>query len=167
MKRVGLIVSVLILIVALTYLNNGISRNTRPDDDDAPPQKTQAQNPPPAKPPTRTLTNPPPPEERAGAATAPYKISVGWQFDAANQADSTALVQALGAVQQFAAIHKNTSVEIVNTDVPLEQRSPSARSVKSEGIAVNQRPLVGLTGNPGEGAVTPANITGALNAVVH
>ena len=137
------------------------------DDDDAnkqaqsQPQKPAA--PPPSKPGTKTTI---PPEGTIGnPATAKYKITVGWEYDAANQAKPEALNQALGAVVQFVNAQKGAAAaEIVDLDVPAAERSPAARAVTNLGVAVNGKPVPGLTANPGEGGTTAANIPGALQA---
>ena len=166
MRQLGLIVGVLVLIGALVMLNNGIGKNAPPDPgDDAPPQtQSQTQKPSPsAAPPASKATVPASEEAEGNPATAKYQITVGWAYDAANQAHPAALAQALDAVRQFAQNHpRAVSVEMADVDVPLEQRSPAARTVAGQGVYVNGKPLPGLTDNPGEGQATPAHISEAL-----
>ena len=110
-----------------------------------------------------------PPEGTIGnPATAKYKITVGWDYDAANQAKPEALTQALGTVVKFVNAHNGSAAaEIVDLDIPSQQRSPEARTVTHLGVSVNGSQVPGLSDNPGEGNTTAANISGSLQSIVH
>ena len=167
MRQFSLIAGVLVLVVALVLLNKGIGRNAQPDDDDAN-QQTHSQPQKPAAPPlsAQSAKTSIPPEGTIGnPATAKYKITVGWEYDAANQAKPEALTEALAAVAKFVNAQQGTAAaEIADMDVPAAQRSPAAQAVTNLGIAVNGKPVPGLATNMGEGSATAANIPGALQA---
>jgi hypothetical protein len=165
MKKMVLFVVLLVLIGIMIFLNRGISVN----DQTAPsaPQATA----PTKKPATATpaaMTPPLPPVQVIGnPATAHNKITVGWEYDTANQANRQALNNALQAVIEFAQHHKNTSAVIVDVDIPYESRIPPARVVKGVGVLLNGRPLKGLQDNPGEGSTVAPAMSGALYTLIH
>ena len=115
--------------MALALLNKGIGKNAQPDTDDddgnkqaqSQPQKPAA--PPPSAPGAKASI---PPEGTIGnMATAKYKITVGWQYDPANQAKPEALTQALGAVVQFVNAQKGSAAaEIADLDMPAHSELP-------------------------------------------
>ena len=168
MRQVGLIAGVLLLIAALALLNNGIGKNAQPDDDDDSGKQAQAKKAPPPPAPASGAQDAIPPEQTVGnSTTAKYHVTVGWVYDAHNQAAPAALSHALDAVRQIALAHTNTvAAEIVNLDVPAEARSPAARAVGTLGVTVNGSPLNGMTDNPGEGKTTDSAIAAGLNAAI-
>ena len=156
MRRVGLIAGVLVLVGALAFLNNGIRKNA-PSEHDEDQASAQPQHPQSAQAPA----TPPPPEEIIGSpSAAKYKVTVGWVYDAATQANPAALAQTLDVARKFAMAHKNkVSLVTADLDVPPEERSPAARAVTQQGFTLNGKPLAGQTDNPGEGTIMPEEIT--------
>lgn len=159
MKRIAPIIGVVLLIIVLVLVNRGISKSAHPDDDDdaAPASQPAApakQTPPPA--PVAGATTDLPAETTVGdPSKAKYKITVGWVYDDANQANPQSLRDALQAVQQVVQSSGGTaSAEIVDLDVPADDLSPLAGSVPGIGVALNGQPV--SAANPGEtGAAAP------------
>lgn len=162
MKRFIPVLIVLLLIVALIFVNKGISKTAHPDDDD---DDSSSQSSSSAKPATPAPTPASAPGAATGdslqseqtvgnPATAKYKITVGWIYDEAMQPNPQALIAALQAVRDDAE-HSNgaVSAEIVDLDVPASDLSPAAASVTDLGVMVNGKPI-GLPINPGEGMLT-------------
>lgn len=169
MKRFAPILGILVLIGLLALLNKGMNKNAGRDNDDAPPRPAAAKV-------TTTAQDPLPSEITLGdAATAQYKVTVGWVYDRTNQPDPAALAQVIDAVKQsVAASGGRLSAEIVNLDVPPDELSPQAQAVTELGVAINDGPRVSgerdeapLTGNPGEGAVSAAAIKAYLAGIVN
>lgn len=175
MKRFAPILGILVLIGLLALLNKGMNKNAARDNDDAPAEPAAA-SPRPAAKITTTAQDPLPSEITLGnAATAQYKVTMGWVYDRTNQPDPAALAQAIDAVKQgVAASGGRLSAEIVNLDVPPDELSPRAQAVTELGVAINDGPRVSvegkeipLTGNPGEGAVSAAAIKAALASILN
>lgn len=171
MKRFVPIIAILVLVGMLALLTRTINKSAGSDEDRPPPPAATKAPAPPALP---SAADPLPPEITLGnPATAQDKVTMGWVYDSANQADPTALAQAIDAVKQRAAASGGkVSAEIVNLDVPGDELSPQAQSVTGLGVAINGEAgaMVGdkeiaLAGNPGEGSVTAANIGAALDGM--
>lgn len=174
MKRFAPILGILVLIGLLALLNKGMNKNGARDNDDAPAEPAAA-SPRPATKITTTAQDPLPSEITLGnAATAQYKVTVGWVYDRTNQPDPAVVAQAIDAVKQgVAASGGRLSAEIVNLDVPPDELSPQAQAVTELGVAISDGPRVSvegkeipLTGNPGEGAVSAAAIKAYLAGIV-
>ena len=170
MKRLGIIGIIALLVAALIFLNHSMSQNASPapgDDDDQ-----QAAQPVKAKPvvaPTvESLKGTPlPPEETVNdPSRAKFHIGVGWAYDAQNQSHTAAaLTQSLSTIRQFVQSSRGAaSAEIVNIDVPSEDRSPAAQAVTDLGVTVNGK--VVIPGNLSDLHMTPAQIGSALEAAI-
>lgn len=153
MNRLFLMIGVAIAIVALLFLGQGIKKASPSDEDlrkeQADAQKAQTPPPPPApaakpvapgKQATPTLSA----EEVVGnPATARHHILVGWVYDENNQAKPQTLTVPLEAIRDFVQRSKGiASAEIVNLDVPAEDRTPAARTVTDLGIVEDGRAVV-------------------------
>lgn len=154
MNRLFLIVGVCIAIIALMFLSQGIRKASPTDEDlqqqaqkDA--QKTAPQAAPPAPKPTApekpsvvTLTLPA--EETVGIpAAAKHHILVGWVYDQDNQAKPEMLTVPLQAIRDYVQRSSgSSSAEIVNLDVPVEDRSPAAQTVTDLGVVEDGRAVV-------------------------
>lgn len=176
MKRFAPLLGILVLIGLLALLNKDMNKNAGRDNDDAPPDPAAASPRPAATKITTTAQDPLPSEITLGnAATAQYKVTVGWVYDRTNQPDPAALAQAIDTVKQgVAASGGRLSAEIVNLDMPPDELSPQAQAVTELGVAINDGPRVSgerdmapLTGNLGEGAVSAAAIKAALASILN
>lgn len=146
MNRLFVIAGLVILVVALVFINQGINKAGRPDhdDDDASPPAAQSA---PAKTPVKlppTATNDLPAEQTVGnPATAKHKITVGWSYNEANQQKPETLAGPIKAIQDYAQkTGGSVSAVIVNTDVPASDRSPAAQAVTGDGVFVDGKPIV-------------------------
>jgi len=169
MNRLFLIVGVGIAIVALLLLNEGIKKAAPTDEDlqKQAQQESQKAAPPPAPKPsapvkTATVTPNLPAEETVGdPATAKHHIQVGWVYDEANQANPQTLTLPLQAVRDYVQGSGGmSSAEIVNLDVPAEDRSPAAQGVMELGIIVDGKPVI--TDNLSSKPLRPQQITQML-----
>ena len=171
MNRLFLMIGVGIAIVALLFLSQGIKKASPTDEDlqkqaqeaaqkNAPPTPPSA---PPAKVPSAADAQPP--EESLGdPATAKYHIFVGWVYDEANQAHPESLETPLQVVRDFVAKSQGKlSAEIVNLDVPVEDRSPAAQKVTELGVNIEGHKII--TENPSSRPTNSATITGELSHV--
>ena len=169
MNRLFLMIGVGIAIVALLFLSQGIKKASPTDEDlqkqaqeaaqkNAPPTPPSA---PPAKIPSAADAQPP--EEALGdPATAKYHIFVGWVYDEANQAHPESLETPLQVVRGFVAKSQGKlSAEIVNLDVPVEDRSPAAQKVTELGVNIEGHKII--TENPSSRPTNSATITGELS----
>jgi len=150
MKRLAPVSAAIMLLFALAFVKHSLDKAAPGEHDED--ETRAAQSSPAAAPsdPGGLL-----PEEFVGAAGAQYKITVGWVYDEANQPNTRALQDALGAVRRRARNSNGAaSAQIVNVDVPPEDRSQGARAVTDVGIFVNGASRPELTGNPGEGGLT-------------
>lgn len=163
MNRLFVIAGLVILVVALVFINQGINKAGQPDhDDDAPPPAAQSA---PAKAPTKlpaTATADLPAEQTVGnPATAKHKIVVGWSYNEANQQKPDTLAGPIKAIQDYAQkTGGSVSAVIVNTDVPASDRSPAAQAVTSNGIFVDGKPVV----KGDVSAAAPQQVLGAVQA---
>ncbi len=172
MNRVFALIGVGIAIAALAFLSQGIKKNAPTDEDlqkQAQAEQTAAQN---AAPPAARTTQPPAstvltstlPAEIADGnpASAKHHIQVGWVYDEANQANPNTLTVPLQAVRDFVQRSSGAvSSEIVNLDVPAEDRTPAAQSVSQMGIAVDGKPV--LTENLSDKPLSSQQITQMLS----
>jgi hypothetical protein len=173
MNRLYLIAGVLILIVALVFLSQGIKKASPTDEElqqqaqqDA--QKVQKKAPPAPVPvkPALTASSVLPAEEMVGnPATAQHHIQVGWIYDEADQKSPEILTGPLGVIRDY--VNKSggaDSAEIVDLDVPTEDRPPAAQAVTDLGVSVDGNPV--LPGNFSEMHVKAPDITKALDAAM-
>jgi hypothetical protein len=166
MNRLFIIAGLIILVVALVFLGQGVKNSGLPDDDDdhqqAPPaQAAPAQAPAKQTPGASGAPSPPLPAEQTlgNPATAKHHITVGWVYTDANQHNPQSLTVPIQAVRDYVQKSGGTvSAQIVNVDVPAEDRSPAAKSVAGSGIYVDGKPLI-----PGDvSRIPPQAIAGAL-----
>ncbi len=151
MKRLLVIVALVLLGGALVFLNQGVRRSALPDrDEDEQAQQAAATAAPKSDTAPTDLKGVLPPEETVGnPADAAHHIEVGWVYDEANQQKPETLNVPLQAIRDY--INHSGGVaaaEIVNLDVPAEDRTPAAQAVTALGIRVDGKPLV--TGNVSE-----------------
>ncbi len=165
MRRFLPILGVVILVMLLVLVNRGINRVAKPDTDDDDAAKSQQTSP--AKPTAAGGSVPaapsgPPPEITVGSpATAKYRVTVGWVYDEANQANPQALQDALQTVQTIVQGSKGAaSAEIVDVDLPTDVLSPSAAGVSGVGVAVNGQSVEDI--DPGEPGATAKDLAAAL-----
>ena len=163
MNRLFVIAGLVILVVALVFINRGINKAGQPDhDDDAPPPAAQ---PAPAKTPAKlpaTATSDLPAEQTVGSpATAKHKITVGWSYNEANQQKPDTLAGPIKAIQDYTQkTGGSVSAVIVNTDVPASDRSPAAQAVTGNGVFVDGKPVI-----KGDVSQTPPQqVLGAVQA---
>jgi len=169
MNRLFLMIGVGIAIVALLFLSQGIKKASPTDEDlqkqaqeaaqkNAPPTPPSA---PPAKVPSASDAQPA--EEALGdPASAKYHISVGWVYDDANQAHPETLEAPLQAVRDFVAKSQGkVSAEIVNLDVPAEDRSPAGQKVSELGVNIDGHEVI--NDNPSSRPTNAAAITAELS----
>lgn len=176
MNRLFLIAGVAILIAALAFLNQGIKKAS-PTDADLQQQaqeqqekaneahgKTAADTKAPTGSQPSPMTEALPAEETVGdPAKAAHHIQVGWVYDEENQASPQILAGPLQVIRDYVKNSKGTaSAEIVNLDVPAEDRSPAAQTVADLGVSVDGNPV--LVGSFSEMRVTVPEITKALDA---
>lgn len=145
MNRLFVGAALVILIVALVFINQGVKKSGTPDhDEDAPPPRSA---PVAQKPAIKVLGMAStaadlPAEQRVGnPAAARHKIVVGWSYNAANQQKPETLAVPLKAIRDYAQ-QSGSSVVIVNTDVPVSDRSPGAQVVTKNGVFVDGKPVI-------------------------
>ncbi len=169
MNRLFVIAGLVILVVALVFINQGVNKAGQPDhDEDAPPPI--AKSAPTTKvPATKVPGMTPaaggdqlPAEQTVGdPATAKHKVVVGWSYNEASQQKPDTLAAPIKAVQEYAQKTGGTvSVEIVNTDVPVSDRSPAAQAVTKNGVFVDGKPVV----SGDVSAAPPQKVVGAVQA---
>jgi hypothetical protein len=165
MKR-GLIVAGLVLLAAaLVFFNQGLKKSAVSDEDEKPAQaQSQAQKMPSTPVDLKAIL---PPEETVGnPATAKHHIQVGWVYEEAYYRYPESLVTPIQAVRDFVKNSGGTvSAEIVDIDVPLEDRSPAARAVTDLGLHVDDQYLYG--GNLSATPLPPEQIMQALNSAIN
>lgn len=156
MKRILPFVIVAALIIALVYVNRGINRTDGVTSAAA--QNAAKAAPPPSAPAASADSDILQPEQTIGnPAAAKTKITVGWIYDETTQPNSTSLIAALKAVEDFAQRSSGAvSAEIVDLDVPPTDRSPESAGLTSLGIQLNGK-QIGPSVNPGTAGLT-ANI---------
>lgn len=145
MNRLLVGVGLVALIAALVFLNQGVKKSAVPEqDEDAPQSQTKVPTTPvnaaAALPAEETVGNP---------ATAKHHITVGWIYTEASYSHPEGLAVPLQAVRDVVKNSGGTaSAEIVDMDVPAEDRSPAARAVTALGLSVDGKVL--FDGNPGD-----------------
>lgn len=139
MKRGLLIAGLIFLAAALVFLNQGVKKSAVSDhDEDEQAQKTQQTQ----TPPTDPNTVPAPEEAIGDPATATHHIEAGWVYDEGNQQKPETLTVPIQKIREY--VRKSAgiaSAEIVNLDVPVEDRAPAARAVTALGVRVDGRPI--------------------------
>jgi len=169
------IIVVALLGFALFKLNTGMAQNAQPDHDDDAAQTQQDTSKKPAA--------PPPPSSTPGQAGAPataaapdevvvgdpskakYKITAGWSYNSANQSNSQQLTSTIDELRKVAkSSNGQVSVQIVDVDVPQDQRSPNTRSIQDVGINVNGKPV--SNDNLGEGNSAPQAVSSGIGTMV-
>ncbi len=149
MNRLFVVAGLVILVVALVFLNQGIKKTGLPDHDEdaAPPPAAAKTAPPPA---TKVPGMTPgtasadlPAEQTVGnPAAAKHRITVGWAYTDTSQQKPETLKAPLAAIQSYAQKTGGAvSAEIVNTDVPVSDRSPAARTIAAPGVYVDGKPV--------------------------
>lgn len=141
MKRVFLIVGLVLLGGALVFFNQGVKKSATPDhDEDGNAPQAQAQKSPSAPGASSAAL---PPEEAVGdPATATHHITVGWVYDEMNQQKPETLTVPIEMVRDLVGQSAGiASAEIVNLDIPVEDRSPAAQAVTELGVRVDGNPL--------------------------
>ncbi len=165
MKRWLVFAGIIVLAAALVFFNQGLKKSAAPDEDEQAPQ-TQTQKPAPA-PATVDPNSVLPPEETAGnPATAKHHIEVGWVYDEGSQLKPETLNDSIQAVRDFVRQSAGVaSAEIVDLDVPREDRSPAARTVTNLGIKMDGQSLYSgnLSEMPGGAKIVYGALTGAIN----
>ncbi len=163
MKRLLIVVGLIVLAAALVFLNQGLKKSAVPDkDEDQQAQQSKAAAP---SVPTDSAAVLPPEETVGDPAAAKHHIEVGWVYNEANQQKPEALSTPLQAIRDYIT-HSGESVsaEIVDLDVPVEDRSPAAQSVTSLGVRMDGRTLFG--GNLSDTPSSSTMIAGQLNAAI-
>lgn len=161
MKRVLIIAGLVFLAATLVFLNQGLKKSAVPDHDEEQ-QAQQAKAPtPPAPVDPKTV---PASEETVGdPKTARHHIEAGWVYDEGNQQKPETLTVALQEIREYVGKSGGiASAEIVNLDVPVEDRSPAARTVTELGIFVDGKPI--STGNISSVPFPGDHLIGALQA---
>lgn len=87
---------------------------------------------------------------------------MGWIYDEANQKKPETLTVPLQAIRDYVQHSGGAmSAEIVDLDIPLEDRSPAAQAVTELGIQMN-----GQTIHQGNLSQSPQQVPQALSAVM-
>lgn len=163
MKRLLIVVGLIVLAAALVFLNQGLKKSAVPDkDEDQQAQQSKAAAPSVPADPAAVLA----PEETVGdPASAKHHIEVGWVYNEANQRKLETLSTPLQTIRDYIT-HSGQSVsaEIVDLDVPVEDRSPAAQAVTHLGVRVDGISLFG--GNMSDTPSSPTMIAGQLNTVI-
>ena len=133
-----------VLVGALVFLNQGVKKAAVPEhDEEAAAQAKKAPTTPVKA--DAVLAS----EETVGDPAAKHHITVGWIYTYATFSHPEGLAVPLQAVRD---VVKNSggiaSAEIVNLDVPLEERSPAAQTVTDLGVSVDGKTL--FDSNPGD-----------------
>lgn len=165
MNRFLVVAGLVILGTAVVFLGRGVNQNAVPEPgEDAPPKQSQPKQSPPGTPPAGaagspgTVTHDPAEETVGDPATAKRHLLVGWVYDEANEAKPETLAAPLQAVRDYVGRGGGTvSAEIVDLDVPQEDRSPGAQAVTDLGVSLDGRALT--DGNP-------SDATGAVEAAL-
>lgn len=168
MNRFMVIAGLVILGTAVVFLGRGVNQNAVPEPgEDAPPKQSQPKQSPPGTPLPGAAGSPgavtrDPAEETVGdPATAKRHFLVGWVYDEANEAKPETLAAPLQAVRDYVGRGGGTvSAEIVDLDVPQEDRSPGAQAVTDLGVSLDGRALT--DGNPSD---APGAVEAALKAI--
>ena len=145
MNRLFVGAGLVILIIALVFLNQGIKKSGLSDSDAAPPPSASTT---PVAPPPQSAPSGPsapaalPAEQTVGSpATAKHHILVGWSYNEINQQKPETLSGPISAIQAYAKqTGGSVSAEIVNVDVPPADRSPAAQAVPGDGVFIDGKP---------------------------
>ena len=166
MNRLFVGTGLVILVVALFFINQGVNKSGRADhEDDAPPPAAAKPVPAanrPAPPPAVTTEDLPAEQALGNPATAKHHITIGWTYSEANQKAPDTLAKPLQAVQDL--VKKSggaVSAEIVNVAVPSADRSPAAQGVAGSGVFVDGTAVSGDIS-----ATPPQQTTSAIQAAI-
>lgn len=164
MKRSIPIIAVVVLVILLVFVKSSLDKAVPSDHAEDKTQTSQKSSTPPST--ASGLETELLPEEFIGSAGAKYKFTIGWYYDEVNQPNPKPLQDALQAVKQTVmGSDGQASAEIVDVDVPVQDRSPAAQAVTEPGIALNGVMKSASSGNPGEGPLTALNIPHVMNAL--
>ena len=98
-------------------------------------------------------------------ASAKHHIEVGWVYNEANQQKPELLNTPLQTIRDYITRSgQSVSAEIVNLDVPVEDRSLAAQAVTHLGVRVDGRSLFG--GNLSDTPSSPTMIASQLNTAI-
>lgn len=163
MNRLFVIAGLVILVIALIFLNQGIQKAGPPDSEDAPPTaaapaaKTPAAPPGPSAPASDTSALPA--EQTLGnPATAKHHIQVGWSYSGSSRQKPETLRDPFRAVDAYVRQSGNVSAEIVSVDVPAADRSPSARTIPGRGVYVDGKKVI-------DGDISTQSVSQIMKAV--
>jgi hypothetical protein len=164
MKRWLAIAGLVVLALALVFLNQGMKKAARPDRDEeeAPAQAQKA----PIKTPPIDPNGILPAEETVGdIKTAHQHIQLGWVYTDNYTKHPENLKNAIQAVRDYVQYSNGSaSAEIVDLDVPLEDRTPAAREVTDLGIQAAGQIL--YSQNPADAPVKTQVIINNLQGVL-
>jgi hypothetical protein len=155
MKRFAPILILIVLVVALVFVNRGINKATQTGSSDnsaaASAQKTPKT--PPAAPVAGSSDDLPPIITIGSLATAKFAVTAGWVYDIRNQTNPAPLVAAVQAIENVVRESDGkAAVEIVDLDVPKSDVPPSASQVNRLGVFINGTPIPPATGGSGPDA---------------
>jgi hypothetical protein len=164
MKRWLAIAGLVVLALTLVFLNQGMKKAAAPDkdEDEAPAQAQKA--------PIKTAPIDPngilPAEETLGdIKTAHQHIQLGWVYTDNYYKYPENLNNAIQAVRDYVRnSNGRASAEIVDLDVPLEDRSPAAREVTDLGMQAAGQVL--YSQNPTDAPVNPQQVTNYLDGIL-
>ena len=164
MKRWLAIAGLVVLALALVFLNQGMKKAAAPDrdEDEAPAQAQKA----PIKTPPIDPNGILPAEETVGDfKTSHQHIQLGWVYTDNYYKHPENLNNSIQAVRDYVQNSQGSaSAEIVDLDVPLEDRSPAAREVTDVGIQVAGQ--IVYSQNPADITVTQLQVTNNLDGVL-
>ena len=141
MKRGLLIAGLIFLGSVLVFLNQGLKKSAMSDhDENEKRQSSQAQKTPSTPSDPKSVL---PSEETVGEALAgQHRITAGWVYDEANQQKPETLTVPIQTIHELVGRSAGiASAEIVNLDVPVEDRTPAAQAVTDLGVRVDGQPL--------------------------
>jgi len=149
-KRLLVVAGLVCLGLLLVFLNRGLKNSAAPDKD----EDKQAQQ---SKPAQKAPSPPIDPKAVLAAdetvgdpAKAVHHIQAGWVYDEDNQKKPETLAVAVQKIHYY--VQKSggiASAEIVDLDVPAEDRPPAAQTVTQLGVSVDGTPV--STGNLSSG----------------
>lgn len=147
MKRLLVLGGLIFLAAALVFLNQGLKKLAVPDRDEGEQaQQSKAAQKAPAAPPTDPRAVLAAEETVGDPAKASHRIQAGWVYDENNQQKPETLAAPIQSIRDY--VRKSggiVSAEIVNLDVPVEDRAPAAQAVTELGVSVDGQPV--STGN--------------------
>lgn len=181
MNRWFVISGLVILVLALGLLTQGVRKAAPTEaqaqqDAQAAQQAKAKQNPPPLPNPPAPKASPaeapaaasgaagPPAEETVGdPVKARHHIEVGWIYEEGSAPNADKLNATLDEVRQLARKSGGSiSAEIVDLDMPAEDRSPAAQGVTDLGVTVDGQTV--SDGNPADAA--PGSLAAALGGAI-